>query len=246
MVNRNIDHYENRRDLAAAFRLAVWNDWHESVANHFSVALPGDGNRFLINPKYRHFSRLTASMLVEVDGDDPSEMDRADGPDPTAFAIHGRVHAANQKARCVFHVHSEYATALTALAEPEIKPIDQNTARFFNRVAIDKDFGGLADGEDEANRIAEALGDKQCLLMGNHGVLVTGETIADTYDRLYYLERACKTLAIAYAMQQPLSVMPDDLAEKTAQGWERYPDMRIAHFEEMKLLLDAKEPDYAD
>ncbi len=245
-VDHNIGFYEDRRDLAASFRLAVRNNWHESVANHFSFALPGEGNRFLINPKWRHFSRIKASTIVEVDGDDPSEMDRPDGPDPTAFSIHGRVHVVHKHVRCIFHVHTEFATALSTLSDPQIEPIDQNTARFFNRVAIDTGFNGMADNDDEANRIADALGDKQCLLMGNHGVLVTGETVADTYDTLYHLERACKTLAIAYSMQRPLAVMSDELAEKTARDWEGYPEMRIAHFEEMKLLLDAQEPDYAD
>ena len=107
-------------------------------------------------------------------------------------------------------------------------------------------YGVLAGAEAQAKRISVACGDKQCRLSGLLCLVVAGEPCAYTYDMLFNLERACKTLAIAYAMQQPLSVMPDDLAEKTAQGWERYPDMRIAHFEEMKLLLDAKEPDYAD
>ena len=75
--------------------------------------------------------------------------------------------------------------------------------------------------------------------------MVVGETVADAFDQLYYLERACRTLVLAYSTGQPLNVMPDDLAEATARDWEDYPGMAEAHFEELKLGLDAKDPSYA-
>jgi ribulose-5-phosphate 4-epimerase/fuculose-1-phosphate aldolase len=173
-------------------------------------------------------------------------MNRPNAPDPAAWAIHGRLHALRPDVRCVLHVHSEYATAISTLADPEIKPIDQNTARFFKRVAIDLDFGGVADGDEEATRIVNALGDKQCLMMGNHGVLVTGQSVAEAFDTLYYLEKSCRTLAIAYSLNRPLNVMPDELAEKTAVQWEDYRGAQNAHFEELMSLLDVREPDYID
>jgi ribulose-5-phosphate 4-epimerase/fuculose-1-phosphate aldolase len=205
---------ELRRQLAAVFRLAVWNDWHEAVANHFSVAVSADGKQFLINPKWKHFSRIRASDLVLLDADDPNTMNREDAPDATAWAIHGRLHAVNPAARCILHVHSPYATALACLAAPQVVPIDQNTARFFNRVAIDFEFGGMADDECEAARIADTLADK--------------------------------TLVLAYSTHQPLKILSDDIAEKTAKQWEQYQESAFAHFAEMRAMLDAAEPDYRD
>lgn len=237
---------ELRQQLAAAFRLAVWNDWHEGVANHFSVAVSTDGKQFLINPKWKHFARIRASDLVLLDADDPNTMNRDDAPEPTAWAIHGRLHAVNPAARCVLHVHSPYATALACLADPKVLPIDQNTARFFNRVAIDFEFGGMADDECEAARIASTLADKNALIMVNHGVLVTGATIHEAFDRLYHLERSCKTLVLAYSTHQPLKILSDDIAEKTAKQWEQYEESAYAHFAEMRALLDAAEPGYRD
>jgi len=237
---------ELRQQLAAMFRLAVRNDWHEAVANHFSVAVSDDGKKFLINPKWRHFSRIRASELVLLDADDPNTMSRDDAPDPTAWAIHGRLHAVNPAARCVLHVHSPYATALACLADPSIKPIDQNTARFFNRVAIDSGFGGMADDDSETTRIADTLADKTALIMANHGILVTGTTVAEAFDRLYHLERSCKTLVLAYSTHQPLKILSDDVAEKTAKQWEQYEESAYAHFAEMRTLLDATEPDYRE
>ena len=193
-----------RVDLAAVFRMAAHYNWHESIANHFSLSVSDDGKQFLMNPKWIHFDNITASSLLIVDADDPETMNRSDAPDPTAWIIHGHLHRAAPQARCILHVHSPYATAIASLADPEIKPIDQNTARFFNRVAYDRHYGGLAENDDEGARLVRVLGNKSIMMMGNHGVLVTGSSVAQAFDNLYYFERACQTLVLAYSTGQPL------------------------------------------
>ncbi|TGP21491.1 MULTISPECIES: class II aldolase/adducin family protein [unclassified Mesorhizobium] len=239
--------WERRVDLAAAFRLAAINDWHEAVGNHFSLAVSVDGKRFLMNPRWKHFSAVRASDLLLLDSDDPSTMDRPDAPDVTAWCIHGRLHALAPQARCVLHLHPVYATVMASLANPEIKPIDQNTARFFNRVAIDLGYQGLANSEAEGERLASVLGNRSVLMMGNHGVLVAAETVAEAFDCMYYLERACQTMVLALSTGQPLSVLSDNVAEKTAMEWqEGVRDYAIAHFDEMKRRLDVLDPDYAN
>lgn len=235
-----------RVDLAASFRLAAREGWHEAVANHFSVAVSDDGKRFLMNPRWRHFSAIRARDLILLDADDPRTMERPDAPDPSAWCIHGALHAMLPQARCVLHVHPPYATAIASLADPTILPIDQNTARFFRRVAIDLGFGGVADNAAEGRRIARALGNHRRMILGNHGVLIVAPTVAEAYDDLYYLERACQTLVLAYSTGQKLNVMPDELAERTARGWEEYPSYAAAHFAEMKALLDRSDPSYAE
>jgi len=234
-----------RVDLAAAFRLAARNDWHEGVANHFSLAVSDDGKQFLMNPRWRHFSRIKASELLLLDADDAQAMQRPDAPDPSAWCIHGALHRALPHARCVLHVHSPYATALASLKDPEIKPVDQNTARYFRRMAIDAHFGGIADVAEEGERIVRALGNHRRMMMGNHGVLVVAETVAEAYDDLFYLERACRNLVLAYSTGRELSVLSDEVAETTAVGWEGYRDSAFAHFAEECRRLDAAEPDYA-
>jgi ribulose-5-phosphate 4-epimerase/fuculose-1-phosphate aldolase len=243
--DRTRDEWQLRVDLAAAFRLAVEFNWHEAVANHFSLAVSSDGKTFLMNRRWRHFSRIRASDLLRLDADDDTVMDSEDAPDSTAWCIHGRIHSALPQARCILHLHPPYATALSTLADPEIKPIDQTTARYFNRVAYDMNYAGLADSTAEGDRLAAALGNHSNMMMGQHGVLVTGETVADAFDRLYFLERACRTLVLAYSTGQPLTVMSNDLAEATARGWEDYPEQAVAHFDELKLSLDARDPSYA-
>lgn len=235
-----------RIDLAAALRLACRNEWHEGVANHFSAAVSPDGRKFLVNPRWVHWSRVRASDLVLCDADDPSTMDRRDAPDPSAWSIHSALHRNLPQARVALHIHPPYATALCGLKDPTIKPIDQVTARFFNRLAYDMHFGGIATLAEEGERIAKAIGNHSSAMMANHGVTTLGATVAEAYDALYHLERAARTLLLAYSTGQELNVMSDALAEEVAQEWQTYKGAETAHFNEMKRILDREEPDYKE
>ncbi len=241
-----IDETQIRIDLAAALRLACRADWHEGVANHFSAAVSSDGRKFLVNPRWVHWSRVRASDLVLCDADDPATMERPDAPDPSAWSIHSALHRNLPQARVALHIHPPYATALCGLKDPTIKPIDQVTARFYKRLAYDLSFGGIATGEEEGGRIAGAIGDQNAVMMGNHGVTTLGASVAEAFDAIYHLERACRTMVLAYSTGQELNVMGDNLAEETAAEWETYADAELAHFSEMKRILYIEAPDYKD
>ena len=243
----NLDHWTLRQDLAAAFRWTVRLNLHEAVANHFSLATSADGTRFLINPNGRHFSRITASSLVEIDANDPATLSRPDAPDPTAWGLHGSIHRALPHARCVMHVHSIHATVLASLADSRLPAIDQNTAMFHNRHVVDDHYGGMAF-EEEGARCAQLLSDPKIttMVMGNHGVLVIGATVAETFNRLTYFERAAETYIRALQTGRPLRVLPDAIAEKTAREWETYPGFAEAHLRELRAILDDQDPSYAD
>lgn len=239
------DERQLRIDLAAAFRIIAKLGMHEAVANHFSAAVTADGSKFLMNPKWRHFSRIKASDLVLFDLDEADDIKSRNDVDPTAWAIHGQMHKQLPQARVVMHLHPPFSTTIATLADPVIKPIDQNTARYFNRLAVDESYSGMADSEQEGARLARLLGNKSRMMMGNHGVLVIGNSVGEAFDDIYTLERACQVLVQAYATGQPLKVLPDEVAETTAQDWEQLSDFSTAHFEEMKRILDDEDPSYA-
>ena len=235
-----------RVDLAAAFRLAVRFGWHESVANHFSAAVSDDGKKFLLNPRWRHFSLVKASDLLLLDADDPATLERPDAPDPSAWCIHGSIHAALPEAKVLLHLHPPYATALAGLADPTILPIDQNTARFYDRGAYDLNFGGLGDVVEEGQRIAQVMQDKPVMMMGNHGVMVAAASVAYAFEEMYYLEIACRTMVLALSTGQPLSIISDKIARKTLLGWEKFLPVGQYHFAQLKELLDRDDPSYRD
>ena len=237
-------HWKERCELTAAFRWTARMNMHEGIANHFSLAVSDDGRQFLMNPKWRHFARVKASELLLIDAEDKSTMNRPDAPDGTAWGLHGAIHRQLPHARCVLHVHSKYATVLASLKDSNIPPIDQNTMRFYGRLAIDDHFGGMAFG-DEAERACSLMGNKSVMVMGNHGVMVVGPTVAQAFDELYYLERACETLITAYATGKELRVAAPEVAQLTCDQWQEYEaGFSEAHFSELMGILDEQEPDY--
>lgn len=239
------DPQRSRIDLACAFRWAARLNLHESVANHFSAAVSRDGKTFLINPRGRHFSRIRASDLLLVNADDPKTMQRPDAPDLTAWALHSEIHKSNPRAGCVLHVHSKFATVLSCLSDSALPPLDQNCMRFFERVAVDTGFDGMGLA-DEARRVCQVLGDKPVLLMGQHGVIVAGSSIAQAFDDLYYFERACETYVTALTTGRPLRIASEQVARRTARQWQHeYKDFADQHLAELRRLLDEEDPSYA-
>jgi ribulose-5-phosphate 4-epimerase/fuculose-1-phosphate aldolase len=245
-AHANMTHWAERVDMAAACRWTVKLNMHEAVSNHFSYAVNPEGTRFLINPNGRHFGRMTASSLVELDANDPSTMQRPDAPDPTAWGLHGSIHRALPHARCVMHVHSMHATVLASLADSRLPAIDQNTAMFFGRHVVDGHYAGMAFA-DEGARCAQILADPKIttMIMGNHGVLILGQTVAEAFNRLTFFERAAETYIRALQTGQALRVLSDEIAEKTAMEWQTYPGYAEAHLREVKALLDEDGSNYA-
>ncbi len=236
-----------RIDLAAAFRWAARYDWHEAVANHFSVAVNDSGTEFLINPNGMHFSRIKASDLLLLDANDPDTAKGPNAPDPTAWGLHGALHRNVPWARCALHIHSKYATVLSTLEDVLIPPIDQNATMFYNRIAVDQDYGGLAL-EEEGERVCGHLTDpkKRTLVMGNHGVMVIGETVSEAWNTLYYFERAAETYILALQTGKPLRLINPKVAEETAEAMNTYSDVIDKHLAELKLILDDEGSTYAN
>lgn len=243
---QNLTHWEERVDMAAAFRWTERLNLHEAVANHFSLAVNEDGTQFLMNPNQVHFSRIKASDLLLLDANDPDTLNKPGAPDPSAWGLHGSLHRRCPQARCAMHVHSIHATVLASLKDSSLPPIDQNTATFFDRYVIDEEFGGLAF-ESEGERCVKLLTNPKhkTMIMGHHGVLVLGDTVAETFNRLYYFERAAETYIRALQTGRELRIMSDALAEKTAQEIETYPGQAERHMAELKAILDDEGSTYA-
>ena len=243
---KNLNFLSERKDLAAAFRWTARLNMHEAVANHFSLAINADGSEFLINPNQMHFSKIKASDLLEIDATDPETLEGPNAPDITAWGLHSAIHRHCPHARCAMHVHPMFSTVLASLADSRLLPIDQNTATFFNRYVIDDSYGGLAL-EEEGERCAQLLQDpkKTVMIMGNHGIMVIGKSVAETFNRMYYFERAAETYIRALQTGQKLRILSDTIAEKTASEVDQYPDQSDRHLAELKEILDSEHSDYS-
>ncbi|MDC0335173.1 class II aldolase and adducin N-terminal domain-containing protein [Amylibacter sp.] len=243
---KNLNFLSERKDLAAAFRWTARLNMHEAVANHFSLAINADGSEFLINPNQMHFSKIKASDLLVVDANDPETLEGPNAPDITAWGLHSAIHRHCPHARCAMHVHPMFSTVLASLADSRLLPIDQNTATFFNRYVIDDSYGGLAL-EEEGERCAQLLQDpkKTVMIMGNHGIMVIGKSVAETFNRMYYFERAAETYIRALQTGQKLRILSDTIAEKTASEVDQYPEQSDRHLAELKEILDSEHSEYS-
>ena len=236
---------ELQKDFAATFRWTARLNMNEAVANHFSACIPGSTTDFYVNRSGIHFSQMKASDLILVTKDNINELKKnPDLVDSTAINIHGAIHNKVPHAKCIFHVHSKYATALSTLKDPTLPPIDQNTMRFYNRVSVYNEYGGMGF-EEESKKMATALGNKKHMLMANHGIMTTGETVSDGFDALYYFEKSAETYLTALSTNKELNIASHEVAEKTAQEWATYPsDLARAHLDQIRIILDKEDPDY--
>ena len=239
-------HQQARIDLAAAFRWAARLGMHESLANHFSLAVSDDGRRFLLNPVGSHFARIRASELLLLDAGDPSTLQRPDAPDPTAWHLHAELHQRLPQARCILHTHMPHATALCCLQDFEFLMLDQNACRFHGRIAYDRAYAGMALDTSEGQRVAQLLGPgKSVLFMGNHGVIVVAPSVAQAFDELYYLEKAAQLQLLALSTGRPLALIPEAVAALACAQWNDYPtQFSELHFRQLQQILDQDEPDY--
>jgi ribulose-5-phosphate 4-epimerase/fuculose-1-phosphate aldolase len=234
------------KDLAATFRWTARLNMNEAVANHFSACVPGSTN-FYVNKAGIHFSQIRASDLILITKENFNEFkDKPEIVDSTALNIHGTIHEKAPHAKCIFHAHSKYATALSTLKDPTLKPIDQNTMIFYNKVAVYNEFGGLGFKE-ESIKMANALGNKQHMILANHGVITTGETVAEGFNSLYYFEKAAETYITALSTNKDLNIVSHEIAEKTSEEAANYPvDTAKQFLLQIRLILDKEEPDYVN
>ena len=189
------EEWEIRVDLAAVYRLIHNFGWDDLVFTHASARVPGEDGTFLINPFGLLFEEITASSLVKVDRDGNTVLDSEYEANSAGFVIHGGVLEARPDVNCVIHLHTDYGQAVSA-QDQGVLPITQ-TSMFVEGDVGYHDFEGSATDLDERARLAADLGDKNCLMLRNHGTLSVGKHAADAFTRIYYLERACKIQVLA-------------------------------------------------
>ena len=229
-----------RIDHTAALRTAARKGHNEVVCNHYSLEMPGDPTKFLINPQGFHWSELTPADLMVVD-EQGSVVDGKHTVEPTAFFIHGRIHLGKRK-KCVLHTHMPFATALTLLDGGELDVFaNQSAMRYYGRIGYDREYGGVALANEEGDRICHALGDKNVVFMQHHGIIVCGDNMAYAFDDLYYLERCCMVQVLAQGTGGKLKRAPEEMVAGVAKQIESERQQSILHFEALKRILDRQE-----
>ena len=214
----NLPHSDERHarcELAACYRLFDFLGWTEMIFNHITVRVDSDGAEkphYLINPFGLHYSEVTASNLVKIDVDG-NDIDRSGHPvNKAGFVIHGAIHQAREDAHCIMHVHTTAGCAV-ACKETGLRHDNFYSAMLFGEVAY-HDYEGVTTSLDERPRLVNSLADKQCLILRNHGLLVTGTSIAQAFQRLWTLQRACEIQLASDAGLGPNRQIPSAILER--------------------------------
>lgn len=237
-----------RVDLAACHRLAAHFGLNEGIDNHLTCLVPDRSGHFLLAPFGLLWSEVRASDFMELDF--AGRVVSGTGlVEPTALYIHLAVHRQVPQAACVLHTHMPYATALSMREDPQLRMAGQNALAFYNDIAY-VDYNGLALDFSEGERLAAALGNKSVLMLRNHGVLVTGQSVAQAFERLYFLERACQAQILALTGGGRLAELPAPVIKATAEQF--HVESTIGghsraelHFAALIRMLDRLDADYA-
>jgi ribulose-5-phosphate 4-epimerase/fuculose-1-phosphate aldolase len=244
--------WETRVDLAACYRLVDMYGMCDLHLNHISASVPGEEGHFLINPFGMMYEEITASSLIKIDleGNIISNPNESYSINRAGYVIHSAIHAARPDAMCVVHTHTNAGMAVSSL-QCGLLPMTQ-TAMRWGKIGY-HDFEGVAVDVDERKRLAENLGDGDVLILRNHGLLAVGETIAQAFNNIYRLERACQSQIMAMSCGAEL-VIPDQAvrARTNAQLTKSpTPDKRGAivphgsiEWPALKRMLDRRDPSY--
>lgn len=243
--------WQARVDLAAAHRLAVMHGLHEGIFNHLTLRVPGRSDRYYQIPFGLHWSEVTASCFMEVDYDGVRRAGEGE-IERSCYCIHAPMHRDLAHAAAVFHTHMPHASALARLEDQHILPIGQTELGTMMDAVYDDTYTGPAFDPAEGARLARLTGDKTVLMMANHGAATLGRSVAEAYDRLYYLERAAQVQLYAMWTGRQLRYIPQPVIDASLREFTAGHDLYGGkpacdwHFAALKRLLDRKEPDYKD
>ena len=209
------DEKQLRIDLAAAYRLLDLNNWSDMIFTHLSARVPGSEDRFLLNAYGLLPEEVRASNLIEVDVKGENANISPESVNPAGFTIHSALHLAREDAHCVMHTHTMAGMAVSALEEG-LLPVNQTNMEFYNRVAY-YDYQGVPLECDEREAIVAAMGDKNSMILRNHGLLTVGRSVEEAFYRMYYLNKACEIQVEAMKTGGKLLLPDDDVCEHVAE-----------------------------
>jgi len=236
--------WQTRLDLAATYRLVAQYGWDDMIFTHISARVPGPDHHFLINPYGMLFEEITASSLVKIDVDGNKVEDSPFPVNPAGFTIHSALHMNRDDAHCVIHLHTMDGVAVSAQADG-LLPLDQHAMMVLGDIAY-HDYEGIALDLDERERLVVDIGDKNLMILRNHGTLTLGRNCADAFLRMFYLERACsmqvRALAGGAKPNWPNQGVPEKTAGQGAMGLNGY--MGALAWPALLRKLDRVDPGY--
>lgn len=232
---------QQRKDLAAAYRLVALFGWDDLSSTHISARMEEEG-QFLLNSRDMLFDEITASSLIEVDQTGHATNATHAVVNKAGFVIHSAIHQARPDVGCVIHTHTQAGMAVAAM-ECGLLPISQHALRFYNAVGM-HDYEGIALDLDERKRLIADLGDSEVMILRNHGLLAVGKTVAEAFSAMYYLEKSCRVQVDAMQIHGKLTFPDEAVCQHAFEQYQRYTDYMQYDWNGLIRKLDRLQPDY--
>lgn len=238
------DEWNARVQLAAAYRIFDLLGWTELIYNHISLRLPGPDRHFLINPFGLHYSEVTASNLVRIDLAGNIVGESRWPINPAGFTPHATIHANIANAHCVMHTHTTAGLAVACL-DDGLSPTNFYSAQLYGKVAY-HEFEGITVRADEGPRLLASVGERQAVILRNHGLLAWGESLPRAFAILWLLQRACEIQLATLAMGRPRPIPEDVQRRCTADSLQFDPRFGAGQdvFDALTRMIDRRDPSY--
>lgn len=244
--------WELRCELATAYRAFERYGMSEGICNHLTSKAPSlfkhEGVALVI-PYGTYWSEITPENLIGIDMGSGELIEGSSKPDTTAFSIHLGIYRHRPDVNSIMHTHPKFATTLAVLKDPTVQMISQNATRFYNNVAYDDGYEGLADQtvNNEGDRLGKAIGDKQVLLMENHGLVTADTTIGRAFDLHYYFERMAEVQIMAYQTGKPLSYMQEHVVKEMQPVWDAWQNGEVdKHLKSLQDMFSKRDSSFID
>jgi len=193
---KKLSHRDIKAELIAAGKVLVAEGQDDFTRGHISFRLPDDPGLFFMKAHSLGLDEITVANILTIDLG--GKVVAGSARRHSEVFIHSEIFKARADVNCVIHTHPTYSIALSSTGRP-LKCYSQPGALFFEALGVYTDTINLIRSPALGAGVARALGRGRAVLLKNHGVVVTGATIAEAVIGTIMLENGAMVQLLAEA-----------------------------------------------
>ncbi len=217
-------HRDIKRQLIVAGRVLVAQGQDDFTRGHISFRLPDEPGLFFMKAHSLGLDEITPQNILTIDLD--GKVVAGTARRHSEVFIHSEIFKARADVNCVIHTHPTYSIALSSTGRP-LKCYSQPGALFYEALGTYADTINLIRSPAMGQGVARALGQGRAVLLKNHGVVVTGASIAEAVIGTIMLENGAMVQLLAEAAGEVAPEFPRDDIEKLKHDISRPEQFQI-------------------
>jgi L-fuculose-phosphate aldolase len=193
-------HKAIKEQLIVAGKVLVAQGQDDFTRGHISFRLPDNPGLFFMKAHSIGLDEITMQNILTIDLE--GNVVAGTARRHSEVYIHSEIFKARPDINCVIHTHPTYTIALSATGRP-LKCYSQPGALFYDALGTYDDTINLIRTHAMGAGVARALGRGRGVLLKNHGVVVTGATIAEAVIGTIMLENGAMVQLLVEAAGDP-------------------------------------------